>query len=217
MALVLACTLIYYRVNEGVWYVRSDPRPLAAVVALVLVLAFTFSVTLFTSVWQARAPRCAICASLCRRILGVFHARDLPTVASAGRPPLADAFESLDGARRDLQVGRLARDGALLGVVGLHRGDHRRDVSRRSPVLHAGRERDDGQDMTERWEVSPRYPGVAGTMAEVWATTGDYFVLSAIEPFVRCTDVRCLAGSGYSSILSFRLRCAPSSLVRCSE
>ncbi len=55
VALVLVCTLIYYRVNEGIWYVASEPRPLAAVAALVLVLAFTFSMTLFTSVWQARA------------------------------------------------------------------------------------------------------------------------------------------------------------------
>ena len=55
VALVLACTLIYYRINDGIWYVASEPRPLAAVAALVLVLAFTFSVTLFTSVWQARA------------------------------------------------------------------------------------------------------------------------------------------------------------------
>jgi lipopolysaccharide transport system permease protein len=55
VALVLCCTLVYYRVTEGVWHVASNPRPLVAVAAMVLVLAFTFSVTLFTSVWQARA------------------------------------------------------------------------------------------------------------------------------------------------------------------
>ncbi|MDA1183144.1 MAG: ABC transporter permease [Acidobacteria bacterium] len=55
VGVVLLCTLAYYRINEGIWYVSSDPRPLVAVAAMVLVLAFTFSVTLFTSVWQARA------------------------------------------------------------------------------------------------------------------------------------------------------------------
>lgn len=55
VAVVLLCTLVYYRINEGIWYVAANPRPLAAVVALLLVLAFTLSVTLFTSVWQARA------------------------------------------------------------------------------------------------------------------------------------------------------------------
>ncbi len=55
VALVLMCSLAYYRISDGIWYVASEPRPLAALAAMVLVLAFTFSVTLFTSVWQARA------------------------------------------------------------------------------------------------------------------------------------------------------------------
>jgi len=55
IALVLAGSLVYYRVNEGVWYLRPEPQLLAAIAAVVLVLAFAFSLTLWTSVWQARA------------------------------------------------------------------------------------------------------------------------------------------------------------------
>jgi lipopolysaccharide transport system permease protein len=55
IALVLIGSLVYYRVNEGVWYVRPEPQVLAAIAAVVLVLAFAFSLTLWTSVWQARA------------------------------------------------------------------------------------------------------------------------------------------------------------------
>ena len=55
IALVLIGSLVYYRVNDGVWYVQPEPRLLAAIAALAVVLAFAFSVTLWTSVWQARA------------------------------------------------------------------------------------------------------------------------------------------------------------------
>jgi lipopolysaccharide transport system permease protein len=55
IALVLIGSLVYYRVNGGVWYVQPEPRLLAGLAALVLVLAFAFSLTLWTSVWQARA------------------------------------------------------------------------------------------------------------------------------------------------------------------
>jgi lipopolysaccharide transport system permease protein len=55
IAVVLIGSLVYYRVNEGVWYVRLEPQLLAALAAVAIVLAFAFSLTLWTSVWQARA------------------------------------------------------------------------------------------------------------------------------------------------------------------
>jgi lipopolysaccharide transport system permease protein len=55
IALVLMGSLVYYRVNEGVWYVRPEPQLPAAAAAVAVVLAFAFSLTLWTSVWQARA------------------------------------------------------------------------------------------------------------------------------------------------------------------
>jgi lipopolysaccharide transport system permease protein len=55
IALVLVASLVYYRVNEGVWYVQATPRLFACAASVALVLTFAFSVTLWTSVWQARA------------------------------------------------------------------------------------------------------------------------------------------------------------------
>jgi len=55
IALVLLGSLLYYRVHDGVWYVQPEPRMLAAVASVVVVLALAFSLTLWTSVWQARA------------------------------------------------------------------------------------------------------------------------------------------------------------------
>ena len=52
---VLAGTLVYYRVNDGVWYFAGGARLFAAVPALLIILAFAFSLSLWTSVWLARA------------------------------------------------------------------------------------------------------------------------------------------------------------------
>jgi len=55
ITLVLVATLVYYRVNEGVWYVQASPRLFACAASVALVLTFAFSLALWTSVWQARA------------------------------------------------------------------------------------------------------------------------------------------------------------------
>jgi lipopolysaccharide transport system permease protein len=52
---VLIGTLLYYRAGEGVWYTNGGVRLLAAVPALLAILGFAFSLSLWTSVWQARA------------------------------------------------------------------------------------------------------------------------------------------------------------------
>jgi lipopolysaccharide transport system permease protein len=55
ITLVFAGALVYYRVNDDVWYVQAEPRLLAALASVLLILAFAFSLSLCTSVWQARA------------------------------------------------------------------------------------------------------------------------------------------------------------------
>jgi len=46
---------VYYRVNEGLWYAQLEVRLLACVLSVILVLCLAFSLSLWTSVWQARA------------------------------------------------------------------------------------------------------------------------------------------------------------------
>jgi len=53
--IVLLGALVYYRVYDGVWYVQLHVRLLACVASVILVLCFAFSLSLWTSVWQARA------------------------------------------------------------------------------------------------------------------------------------------------------------------
>lgn len=53
--LVFLGAIVYYQRTDGVWYVQPTPRLLASVASVVLVLLFAFSLTLWTSVWQARA------------------------------------------------------------------------------------------------------------------------------------------------------------------
>ena len=55
ITIVLLGSLVYYRVNEGVWYLQPEPRLLAGLASVTVVLGFAFSLSLFTSVWQARA------------------------------------------------------------------------------------------------------------------------------------------------------------------
>lgn len=55
ITLVLIGALVYYRVNDAVWYIQPDPRLIAAFASVLLILAFAFSLSLWTSVWQARA------------------------------------------------------------------------------------------------------------------------------------------------------------------
>lgn len=55
ITLVYIGSLVYYRVNGGVWHVEATPRMLASAASVLLVVAFAFSLTLCTSVLQARA------------------------------------------------------------------------------------------------------------------------------------------------------------------
>jgi len=52
---VLIASVVYYRVIDGVWYVTAEPRLLTALPAAITILAFAFGLSLWTSVWQARA------------------------------------------------------------------------------------------------------------------------------------------------------------------
>ena len=51
---VLIAAFGYYRVQHGVWYGEVAPRLLAAPLAVLLILAFAFSLSMWTSVWLAR-------------------------------------------------------------------------------------------------------------------------------------------------------------------
>jgi lipopolysaccharide transport system permease protein len=53
--LVFIGTLVYYRSTDGIWYVHASPRLLASAASVALIIAFAFSLTVWTSVWQARA------------------------------------------------------------------------------------------------------------------------------------------------------------------
>ena len=55
VSVVLAGVAIYYRVAEGTWYVNLGWELFRAMLAAALILAFAFSLSLWTSVWQARA------------------------------------------------------------------------------------------------------------------------------------------------------------------
>jgi lipopolysaccharide transport system permease protein len=56
LLLVIVGTVIYYRRQDGVWYITFRPELLASVAAILLTLVFTVSVGLWTSVLQARYP-----------------------------------------------------------------------------------------------------------------------------------------------------------------
>lgn len=53
--LVLVVALVYYRVVDDVWYVPVSVRLVACVASVFVVLLFAFSLSLWTSLWQARA------------------------------------------------------------------------------------------------------------------------------------------------------------------
>lgn len=55
ITIVLLGALAYYRASDGVWYVQANWRLTACMASVALVLAFAFSLSLWTSVWQARA------------------------------------------------------------------------------------------------------------------------------------------------------------------
>jgi lipopolysaccharide transport system permease protein len=55
VTLVFVGALVYYHSADGVWYVQSGFSFLASIAAIGLILFFAFSLTLWTSVWQARA------------------------------------------------------------------------------------------------------------------------------------------------------------------
>ncbi len=52
---VLAGSFVYYRVVDGVWYTQGGWGMLRTPLAALLILAFALSLSLWTSVWQARA------------------------------------------------------------------------------------------------------------------------------------------------------------------
>ena len=83
--LTLLGALVYYRVNEGVWYAQLQVRLLACVLSVILVLCLAFSLSLWTSVWQARARDVRFGAPIRARLLAHLHARDLPVVGGARR------------------------------------------------------------------------------------------------------------------------------------
>jgi lipopolysaccharide transport system permease protein len=55
LVVVLLGSLIYYRTYDGIWYLTPSIQMLAAAASVFTILAFAFSLTLWTSVWQARA------------------------------------------------------------------------------------------------------------------------------------------------------------------
>lgn len=55
ITLMLLASLVYYRMYDNVWYVPLRVELLACVVSVLLVALFAFSISLWTSVWQARA------------------------------------------------------------------------------------------------------------------------------------------------------------------
>lgn len=55
IAVVLLGALAYYRSTDGVWYVQPSLRLAACAASIALIIAFAFSLSLWTSVWQARA------------------------------------------------------------------------------------------------------------------------------------------------------------------
>jgi lipopolysaccharide transport system permease protein len=55
LVLVLVVSILFYRRADGVWYIESQARMAAALASVVVVLLFAFALSLWTSVWQARA------------------------------------------------------------------------------------------------------------------------------------------------------------------
>lgn len=53
--LVFVGSLVFYRRTDGVWYIQADARLLASLASVFVVLLFAFALSLWTSVWQARA------------------------------------------------------------------------------------------------------------------------------------------------------------------
>lgn len=54
LLIVIIGTVIYFRVNQGLWWITLRPELLASVAAIVMALVFTIAVGLWTSVLQAR-------------------------------------------------------------------------------------------------------------------------------------------------------------------
>jgi lipopolysaccharide transport system permease protein len=52
---IMMVATVYYRVTQDVWYVTLSPRLLAAIPSVALALFLAFSLSLWTSVWQARS------------------------------------------------------------------------------------------------------------------------------------------------------------------
>jgi lipopolysaccharide transport system permease protein len=55
MAVVLAGSVVYYHATDGIWYVQPGWGLLRSALSAALILWFAFSLSLFTSIWQARA------------------------------------------------------------------------------------------------------------------------------------------------------------------
>lgn len=53
--LVFAGSVVYYGTTDGIWYLQVSPRLFASAASIAVILIFAFSLTLWTSVWQAQA------------------------------------------------------------------------------------------------------------------------------------------------------------------
>ena len=136
---------------------------------MILVLCLAFSLSLWTSVWQARARDVRFGVRYVLAFWLIFTPVIYPIVGGAPESPLADAPQSADGTDRDVQVGDVAGPASIPG-----RGSA---TPRPSPssifatgVWHFARTEGatHGHDVKERWEASPRPPGAIATTAEVW-------------------------------------------------
>jgi lipopolysaccharide transport system permease protein len=52
---VLIVSIFYYRFTDGVWYVTFTPRLAATIPIILMTMTLAFALSLWTSVWQARA------------------------------------------------------------------------------------------------------------------------------------------------------------------
>jgi lipopolysaccharide transport system permease protein len=55
LTLVLIGAVVYYRAFDGVWYLHVRPQTFATLASIAVILVFAFALSLWTSVWQARA------------------------------------------------------------------------------------------------------------------------------------------------------------------
>lgn len=92
-AAVTIGSLIYYRATDGVWYSSLTPRLLAVVPAALLAVLLAFSISLWTSVWQARARDMRF---VLMYTLGFWYLLTPIVYPATHLPPVARAFAALN-------------------------------------------------------------------------------------------------------------------------